>query len=91
MLWLSALVVRTSSRVTSLAFLLSYPEERWVLSCVGVVWPPLGIFFGFCHPVEKTRSSQCFNFCLCFMFILSSYGERGCYLLDPLSNQLLSI
>lgn len=42
MLWLSALVVRTSSRVTSLAFLLSYPEERWHLPCVGVVWPPLG-------------------------------------------------
>lgn len=46
MLWFSALVVRTSSRVTSLAFVLSYSEERWLLPWVGVVWPPLGFSLG---------------------------------------------
>lgn len=53
MLWLSALVVRTSSRVISLASLLSYPEERWFLPCVGVVWPPLGFSLGSVTPRKR--------------------------------------
>lgn len=42
-----------SSRVTSLAFLLSYPEERWLLPCVGVVWPPLGFSSGSVTPRKR--------------------------------------